>query len=141
MQFRGSRCVAGLATGNLANRAADGRPLPPGALQSHGSAEMRVPMYRSSLRFLIELHRTALDWFQQNFSREYVMEENDIQPLDSHRASSPSRRYIYRSAEPETSCSHPLRRSTDTPRQFQGIAGEICPQPLMLKFRVYLKLN
>jgi hypothetical protein len=69
------------------------------------------------------------------------MEENDFQPTDSHCPEPPSRRYIYRSVEPETGCSHPLRRSTDIPRQFQGTAGQICPRPLMLKFRVYLKLN
>jgi hypothetical protein len=33
-QSRGSRCGAGLATGTLANRAAGGRPLPPGASDS-----------------------------------------------------------------------------------------------------------
>jgi hypothetical protein len=34
-----------------------------------------------------------------------------------------------------------MRRSTDTPRAFQAIPGQLCPGPVLLKFRVYLKLN
>ncbi len=52
----------------------------------------------------------------------------------------PPRRFVYRAAEAE-GYSHPLRRSTDTPRAFRGIAEEICPKVMQLKFRVYLKVN
>lgn len=57
------------------------------------------------------------------------------------RPESQSRRYIYRSAEPDTTLTHPLRRSTDMPRAFQGIPGQLCPHTQLLKFRVYMKLN
>jgi hypothetical protein len=50
------------------------------------------------------------------------------------------RRFVYRAAEAE-GFSHPLRRSTDTPQAFRGIAGEICPRVVQMKFRVYLKVN
>jgi hypothetical protein len=78
------------------------------------------------------------------------MEDNRTQPLDSNDSSAPTdpanppshpRRFIYRSIQPDPQPSHPLRRSTDTPRAFQGIAGKLCSHPVMLKFRVYLKLN
>jgi hypothetical protein len=69
------------------------------------------------------------------------MEENFPQSLEPRPQESKPRKYVYRSVAPETDCSHPLRRCTDTPREFRGIAGEICPKPLMLKMRVYLKLN
>jgi hypothetical protein len=51
------------------------------------------------------------------------------------------RRFIYRAVGPEASPTHPMRRSTDTPRLFQGVAGELCPGVQMVKMRVYLKLN
>jgi hypothetical protein len=65
------------------------------------------------------------------------MEENPGPPLPPPRP----RRYVYRSVEPDSQLSHPLRRSTDTPRPFQAIPGQLCPRPLLLRFRVYLKLN
>jgi hypothetical protein len=69
------------------------------------------------------------------------MEENYSQPIEPRPQQSKPRKYIYRSVEPEMDCTHPLRRSTDTPREFRGVAGEVCPKPLMVKMRVYLKLN
>jgi hypothetical protein len=66
------------------------------------------------------------------------MEEN---PRDPQHPPPRPRRFVYRSAEPDVSLSHPLRRSTDTPQAFQGIPGQLCPNPVLLKFRVYLKLN
>jgi hypothetical protein len=72
------------------------------------------------------------------------MEDNPDQPLDRadrRDQPSPPRRFVYRSAEPDSSLTHPLRRSTDTPRPFQGVAGQLCPKPVLLKFRVYMKLN
>ena len=71
------------------------------------------------------------------------MEENPDPPPNPQKSPDPQnpRRFIYRSAEPDTDLSHPLRRETDHPRPFQGIAGRLSPKPLLLKFRVYLKLN
>jgi hypothetical protein len=69
------------------------------------------------------------------------MEDNSSQFIDGSRTEPQPRRYVYRSVEPDTDCSHPLRRCTDTPRQFRGVAGELCPKPMMIKMRVYLKLN
>jgi hypothetical protein len=66
------------------------------------------------------------------------MEDNPDQPRDPRY---PPRRFVYRTAEPDASLTHPLRRSTDTPRSFQAIPGQLCPRPLLLRFRVYLKLN
>ena len=68
------------------------------------------------------------------------MEENP-DPKPNPQNSQNSRRFTYRSTEPDTDLSHPLRRETDHPRPFQGIAGRLSPKPLLLKFRVYLKLN
>jgi hypothetical protein len=72
------------------------------------------------------------------------MEEDHGQPIDP-RPQGPQgpqpRPFVYRSAEPDTRTSHPMRRSTDTPRAFRGIAGELCPRTILLKWRVYLKLN
>jgi hypothetical protein len=65
------------------------------------------------------------------------MEENH--PPQPPSAAQP-RRFVYRSVEPETH-SHPLRRSTDIPRKFQGVAGQLLAGPQLLKMRVYLKLN
>lgn len=61
--------------------------------------------------------------------------------LDPRQPPAPPRRFVYRTAQPDNSLSHPLRRVTDTPHPFQGIPGQLCPNPLLLKFRVYLKLN
>lgn len=64
--------------------------------------------------------------------------------MEDNQAQQPiaqTRPFAYRSVEPEAQSSHPMRRSTDTPRAFQGIAGQICPRPMVLKMRVYLKLN
>jgi hypothetical protein len=69
------------------------------------------------------------------------MQENRNESLDPRPPQSQPRRFVYRSVEPDAPDAHPMRRSTDTPRPFRGIAGEICPQPVLLKFRVYLKLN
>jgi hypothetical protein len=63
------------------------------------------------------------------------------QQLDSQRIQPEPRRFIYRAVEPEATQSHPQRRSTDIPRAFQGVAGEICPKTQYVKMRVYLKLN
>jgi hypothetical protein len=69
------------------------------------------------------------------------MEENPNPPRDPLLPASRPRRFVYRSIEPDSQLSHPLRRSTDTPHPFQGIPGQLCPRPLLLRFRVYLKLN
>jgi hypothetical protein len=60
---------------------------------------------------------------------------------DPQKSQSPPRRFVYRSVEREAQGVHPLRRSTDTPHQFQAIAAQLCPNPLLLQFRVYLKVN
>jgi hypothetical protein len=52
-----------------------------------------------------------------------------------------TRRFIYRSVEPETQNDRPMRRSTDTPRAFRGIAGQIVPRRMLVKMRIYLKVN
>jgi hypothetical protein len=69
------------------------------------------------------------------------MEENHAQPNNPRHQNSQPRRFVYRSIDPQTQLSHPLRRSTDTPRAFEGTPGQLCPQPLLLKMRVYLKVN
>jgi hypothetical protein len=51
------------------------------------------------------------------------------------------RRFVYRSTRPDSAHPHPLRRATDAPQPFQGVAGELSPSALLLKFRVYMKLN
>ncbi len=61
--------------------------------------------------------------------------------LDPPSPQSAHRRFVYRAVEPDDQQSHPLRRATDAPRQFQAIPGELCPSPMLLKYRVYLKLN
>jgi hypothetical protein len=68
------------------------------------------------------------------------MDDNFNQPLDRRDPPQP-RRYVYRAAEPDSTLSHPLRRSTDMPHPFQGNPSQPCPKPVLLKFRVYLKLN
>ena len=60
---------------------------------------------------------------------------------DPRNPPAPPRRFVYRSPEPDATHSHPLRRSTDIPHPFQGIPGQLCPGPVMLKSRVYLKVN
>jgi hypothetical protein len=69
------------------------------------------------------------------------MEGNHTQALDTRHPEPPPRKYIYRSVEKVTDYTHPMRRSTDIAHGFQGITGQICPRPLLLNFRVYLKLN
>jgi len=69
------------------------------------------------------------------------MKDSPNQPPDRRDLPSSPRRFVYRAAEPDSSLTHPLRRSTDTPQPFQGIPGELCPKPVLLKFRVYPKLN
>jgi hypothetical protein len=51
------------------------------------------------------------------------------------------RRFIYRSAQPDSAYGHPMRRATDIPQPFRGVAGEVSPSALLLKFRVYMRLN
>ena len=53
---------------------------------------------------------------------------------------SPQRPFVYRSVEPQLHL-HPLRRSTDTPRAPQTIAGQLCPRTSLLTLLVYLELN
>jgi hypothetical protein len=53
----------------------------------------------------------------------------------------PPRRFVYRSAEPDSDANHPLRRSTDAPRPFRSLSGQPSPKTQLLKFRVYMKLN
>jgi hypothetical protein len=69
------------------------------------------------------------------------MEDNHVQPFDLRHQDHQPRRFVYRAAQPDADHSHPMRRSTDTPRAFQAIPGQLCPGPVLLKFRVYLKLN
>ena len=69
------------------------------------------------------------------------MDDNRDRRLNPPNSQSPHRRFVYRAVEPDCQQSHPLRRATDTPHQFQAIPGQICPSSLLLKFRVYLKLN
>jgi hypothetical protein len=54
------------------------------------------------------------------------MEDNQTQQPASQNPTPQPRRFAYRSVEPETPSSHPMRRSTDTPRAFQGMAGQVC---------------
>jgi hypothetical protein len=64
--------------------------------------------------------------------------------MDDNQAQQPaaqSRRFIYRSIQPEGASNHPARRSTDTPRPFFGVAGELCPGLMLVQMRVYLKVN
>lgn len=65
------------------------------------------------------------------------MEDNPNQPPNPP----PIRRFVYRSAQPDTNLTHPLRRATDTPRPFQQFPGQPSDRTQMLKFRVYLKIN
>jgi hypothetical protein len=66
------------------------------------------------------------------------MEDNRDRQFDPTH---PPRRFVYRAPDRETNFAHPLRRATDAPHPLQAIPGQICPDPLLLKFRVYLKLN
>ncbi|MDP9049512.1 MAG: hypothetical protein M3O31_02150 [Acidobacteriota bacterium] len=66
------------------------------------------------------------------------MNDDRDQPFDSPI---PPRRFVYRSANSETSASYPHRRATDTPRPFQGIPGQPSSRTQLLRFRVYLKVN
>ena len=50
------------------------------------------------------------------------------------------RRFVYRAANPDAQNYHPLRRSTDNHHLYRGMAGELCPQPLLIEWRVYMKL-
>lgn len=67
------------------------------------------------------------------------MDDNFAQPEPLDNTS--QRRFVYRAVQAQPDEAHPMRRSTDTPRRFQGAAGEICPKPVMLKMRVYMKVN
>jgi hypothetical protein len=64
------------------------------------------------------------------------MDDNQAQPP----AAQP-RRFVYRSIQAEGESVHPMRRSTDTPHAFRGMAGELCPGLMLVKVRVYLKVN
>ena len=58
------------------------------------------------------------------------------------RLQNPSlRRFVYRAANPCMRHSHPMRRRTDSDRLYQGMDSELCPQPMLIEWRVYLKLN
>jgi hypothetical protein len=64
--------------------------------------------------------------------------------MDDNQAQQPAaqpRRFIYRSVQPEGGLAHPMRRSTDTPQPFRGVAGELCPGLMLVKMRIYLKVN
>lgn len=67
------------------------------------------------------------------------MDDNLNLPNPARRESQP-RRFVYRSVEPDSNPSHPMRRATDTPHPFQAIPGHN-NRIQLLKFRVYLKLN
>ena len=69
------------------------------------------------------------------------MEGNQAQQPASPNPAHQPRRFVYRSVQPEAQSSHPLRRSTDTPRAFQGMPGQVCARLRMVKMRIYLKLN
>jgi hypothetical protein len=66
------------------------------------------------------------------------MDGNRDQPFDPPL---PPRRFVYRSATPDTNHAHPLRRATDTPHPFHGTPEQLCPKTQLLRFRVYLKVN
>ncbi len=66
------------------------------------------------------------------------MEDNRDRPTDP---SPQPRRFVYRSADPDASLAHPLRRATDIPGPFRASPGEICPNIQTLQFRVHLKVN
>ena len=66
------------------------------------------------------------------------MEGNRDQPFDPPL---PPRRFVYRSADPDTNLAHPLRRATDTPLPSHGIPGQLYPKTQLLRFRIYLKMN
>ena len=51
------------------------------------------------------------------------------------------RQFAYRSIDPEKHPTHPSRRSTDTPRVFRAEDGAMSPRTLLLKMRIYLKVN
>jgi hypothetical protein len=69
------------------------------------------------------------------------MDDNPNLPLEPRHPPTPPRRFGYRAVEQDTNLAHPLRRATDTPRSFQAVPGQARTNPLLLKFRVYLKLN
>lgn len=69
------------------------------------------------------------------------MEDNRPQLPDPGHSAPRPRKYVYRSVEPESGSLHPMRRSTDIPHPFQATGGQICPGPMLFKFRVYLKIN
>ncbi len=69
------------------------------------------------------------------------MEDDQKQQPASQNPAHQPRRFAYRSVEPEAMSSHPMRRSTDTPRAFQGMPGQVCPRLRVVKMRIYLKLN
>ncbi len=68
------------------------------------------------------------------------MQEDRRQPPEL-RCPSELRRYVYRSVQPHTGESHPLRRSTDRPRRYQEAPTPFYSEPQMLHFRIYLKVN
>jgi hypothetical protein len=67
---------------------------------------------------------------------EFTVEDNR-----APQSAATPRRFAYRAVEPKGEPTHPMRRSTDTPRAFQGVAGELCPRLQVLQMRVYFKLN
>jgi hypothetical protein len=69
------------------------------------------------------------------------MDDNQEHQFNLPAPPSSPRKFVYRSAEPDSYGSHPLRRANDTPRAFRGFAGELSPNTTLLKFRVYMKIN
>lgn len=51
------------------------------------------------------------------------------------------RRFIYRSAQPDTQLSHPARRRTDIPHALNAEAICNAPQPLLLRMCACFRLN
>jgi hypothetical protein len=60
---------------------------------------------------------------------------------DAQYRSPTPRRFVYRSATPDSTQAHPLRRANDTPHAFRGVSGQPSANTVLLKFRVYMKLN
>lgn len=66
------------------------------------------------------------------------MEESHGQLQRQHPS---PRRFVYRTANPDAQKSHPLRRSTDSHYVYRGMASELCPYPMLIEWRVYMKLD
>jgi len=51
------------------------------------------------------------------------------------------RRFIYRSAQPDTEHPHPLRRRTDIALASPAIKHPLCPQPLLFRMCLCVRLD